>query len=136
LVKGKIGYAELFNITVGELYAIAQIGYNYMLSGKLEEACTIYEGLVVLRPEDPYFRMTLGNIYLNKGMIKEAIESYDKALDILPDFITALVNRGLAYFIAADYQKAKHDFKRAIDKAGERDDVLKAKIAELLHLVE
>jgi len=56
-----------------------------------------------------------GNEWLNKGMCKEAIECYNRALELDPHLSVAYNNRGRAYGDLGQYDKALADCNRAIE---------------------
>ncbi|MES2504525.1 MAG: hypothetical protein V4534_06570 [Myxococcota bacterium] len=51
--------AELIGISKEEAYEMAEIGYRLLLQGKSAEAATIFEGLLVLNPDDNYLQNLL-----------------------------------------------------------------------------
>lgn len=51
--------AELIGISKNDAYEIAELGYQFLLQGKTEEAIKIFEGLLVLNPEDSYIKNLL-----------------------------------------------------------------------------
>jgi len=59
----------------------------------------------------------LGLIYENGLKFKEAMKEYDKALEIFPDFASALIRRGMIYDFRKKIKRALKDFL----KAGEAD---------------
>ncbi|MCX5848924.1 MAG: tetratricopeptide repeat protein [Deltaproteobacteria bacterium] len=56
----------------------------------------------------------LGSALFKKGKIGEAIDHYNKAILIAPDYIYAYGNRGKAYAKLGQYQRAIEDYTRAI----------------------
>ncbi len=71
-----------------------------------ERALACYLKAVELNPQDPSSRNALGYTYLQGGRPKEAIPPLKKALELVPDYDTALYSLGLAYFNTGDYGKA------------------------------
>ena len=47
--------------------------------------------------------------------IRRAIADFDKAIQLLPDYTLALVNRGAAAYSIGEVDKAIADYERAID---------------------
>jgi len=72
----------------------------------LERALACYLKAVELNPQDPSSRNALGYTYLQGGRPKEAIPPLKKALELVPDYDTALYSLGLAYFNTGDYARA------------------------------
>jgi tetratricopeptide (TPR) repeat protein len=56
-----------------------------------------------------------GNIYKDRGNYTQAIEDYDKAIKIKPDFAEAYNNRGVSYNFLGNYNQAIGDFSRAME---------------------
>ncbi|MFC2133378.1 tetratricopeptide repeat protein [Bacteroidota bacterium] len=66
--------------------------YGYYLMGKnrLDKAIEKFKKQVLLAPGDANAHDSLGEGYLNKGMLKESLAEYKKALKINPEFENAL----------------------------------------------
>jgi arylsulfatase A-like enzyme/tetratricopeptide (TPR) repeat protein len=88
--------------------------------GAYERAVACYEKAVELNPRDPSSRNALGFSYLQGGRGKEAIPHLLKAIELVPDYDTAVYNLGLAYFQTADYAKALETLVRFREKFGAR----------------
>jgi flagellar biogenesis protein FliO len=56
-----------------------------------------------------------GNTYYIIGNYKQAIEDYDRAIEIKPDYTDAYNNRGAAYNHLGNYRQAIEDYGRAIE---------------------
>jgi Tfp pilus assembly protein PilF len=56
-----------------------------------------------------------GNAYVTLGKYQEALEDYNAALRLDPDFAKAYVNRGVVWTQTQEYNKALHDFDAALD---------------------
>ena len=61
-------------------------------------------------------KMTLGLIQKQKGAIEAALEYYESVLNIRPDHIATLVNRGEAYQVVGDLDSAFADFSQAVSR--------------------
>lgn len=132
LLSGKTTLAELYQLSATELYAIAQIGYNFVQNKNWEEAICIFEGLNVLNPKDPYFSAILGSLYLRTGKWDEAILYSTKAIEALPEALFALANRGKAYLMIGDKKAAVADFMHVINHIEEKDLEFKEYVLSLL----
>lgn len=93
-LEGDLTLAQLEGFTLEELYAIANLGYDLMLEGKLDDARKIFEGLVAYNPHDPYFHSALGSALQKLERFDEAVEQYRMATDLNPNDISALANLG------------------------------------------
>jgi len=61
--------------------------------------------------------MTYNNrAYLNQTLknCDEAINAYSKAIELNPEYISALVNRGVAEMEISQFEKAKSDFEKCV----------------------
>lgn len=134
LGESKKALAEAFNITVEELYSLAQIGFNYLQSGNYENAEVIFEGLATLSPHDPYFRWILGSIYFHKGKLKEAIDEYSIAIEKCKGDPNILANRGEALYLLGKYKEAVADFEKALSINKKLEENRKIYIMNLLEI--
>jgi len=114
-IMGEVTLGQLYGITIEEAYSIAEIGYTMLEQGRLKDAQTVYQGLVLANPYDAYFHAVLGTIYQKLGMIDGAIEEYTLALGLDPSNVEAYVNRGELMIQKGNFAQAAIDFKSAID---------------------
>src|SRR5262245_15218452 len=89
-------------------------GYNFFCQGRLEEAASIFEGLVILDSHNPYIQGLLGSIYQKQELYGLARIRYNNALALNPADISALSNRGEILLKQGKFQEAAEDFKRVI----------------------
>jgi len=73
-----------------------------------------YEAL----PEDVERARTMADLKLMQGLPDEAIVVYDELLRTFPNYHTALLYRGLAYFAMGEYSRAIDDYTAAIESGG------------------
>lgn len=93
-LQGKITLGELQGFSKQTQYKLAEMGYNMVGGGKLDDAEKIFRGLVALDPKDPYFLLATGSIAQRKGDLTDAERWYTEALKHSPDHAVALANRG------------------------------------------
>jgi tetratricopeptide (TPR) repeat protein len=115
LVNSEITLAEFLGLSRQTLYAIANVGYQMISSGKLDQAKKIYKGLVEADPYDSVFHCHLAAIHHKLGELDQAREEYSKALDFNFGNIDALSGRGEIYFNEGKLTEAFHDLKASID---------------------
>lgn len=114
-VMGEVTLGQLYGITIEEAYSIAEIGYTLLEQGRIKQAQTVFQGLVIGNPYDAYFHTVLGTIYQKKEFTDGAIEEYTIAIGLDPANIEALVNRGELLMQKGNFEQAATDFKRAIE---------------------
>src|SRR3972149_3255258 len=93
-VMGEITLGQLYGITIEEAYSVAELGYTMFEQGRLRDAQTIFQGLVISNPYDAYFHTMLGSIYQKQGFVDGALEEYSLALALDPANLEADGNRG------------------------------------------
>jgi Flp pilus assembly protein TadD len=114
-IKGEITWAQLEGMTIDEAYAIAEVGYTFLEQGRIEDAKTLIEGLVIGNPYDAYLHALLGSIYAQEGNDEDAVEEFTIALSLDPDNVEALVARGELMLRHGEFAEAMDDLKQAID---------------------
>ena len=71
---------------------------------------------IELDPNNAEVHNNLGITYRKKGEIDRAIEYHNKAIECKPDFGSAYFNRGLAWLLLKEWEKAKSDLTTAKEK--------------------
>jgi tetratricopeptide (TPR) repeat protein len=79
-----------------EIRIISEIAYSLAQQGRNREAIVMFEGLLAIAPATAYFQSALGALFLRLKDFPKAIEYLDGALEIEPNDIVSLVNRGEA----------------------------------------
>jgi len=121
-IRGEITLAQLEGFSREQLYYFAELGYTMFKSGRLDEACKIFEGLVMYNPYDGYFHSALGAIYQKLKRYEEAIKQYDLAVRFNPKDTCSYTNRGETYLLLGNLNEAQSNFKKAIDLDPEQKD--------------
>ena len=113
--RGEGRFVQIFNIDAKQVASLIVVGHNFFAQGKLQEAKDIFEGLAVLDPNNPYLHSMLGAICQQMQQYDVAILRYSRALELFPQDINALTNRGEIYLNLGKFQDAAKDLKTAID---------------------
>ncbi len=105
------------NMKVVELAAAAnqvQQGYDILNKGNVAEALQLGQQLLTNNPNSPEVLNLMGNIY-GKGLGKmdEAIVYLQKAIEISPNYASALENLGIAYAMKNQFDPALQYLNRA-----------------------
>ena len=93
-LEGDLTLAQLEGMSAEDLYQVADMGYDLMTEGKLEDAKKIFEGLYVYNPFDAYFHTALGSIYQRQGDLEAAYEHYLSAVELYDEDIQTWTNLG------------------------------------------
>lgn len=112
---GKITWAQLEGMTMEQAYSIAEFGYTMYQQGRYKDARTLFEGLVIGNPYDPYFHAMLGAIYTKLDLHEEAAQEFSIAIELDPEDINSYVNRGELLLQHGEFEAAMEDLKAAID---------------------
>ncbi len=90
--------------------------------GKFWDAIRIMKDLAEKKKNYADFQHFLGVLYYSIGMIDEAIEQFEKALKINPEYIEAHLNLSIALNDKGDYMRAKKHYETAakLEKEGGR----------------
>ena len=83
-------------------------------SGLLDEADAALLEALRLSPRAGLLPAVLGTLRLEQQRPQEALASYDRALTIKPEHVTALNNRGNAMHTLARYEEALASYDRAL----------------------
>lgn len=100
-----------------ELYpASADAHYTYSLyltaMCELSEAIVESETAVKLDPLSLPLNNNLGHAYFNAGRYRDALEQFNKTLELEPNFRAAVANMGWTYFELGDINKAIETFEK------------------------
>ncbi len=91
---GDLTLAQLEGLSAEDLYGIADMGYDLLEEGKVDEARKVFEGLNVYNPFDPYFHSILGSIYQRLGESDMALRHYESAVELYPEDVNSWTNAG------------------------------------------
>ncbi len=84
-------------------------------SGKLNEVLKLLEKYTAQNPSDPEGFNLLGVTLADLGMHEQAVEAYQKALEIKPDFAICLNNLSVSYKKLNMFDIAKNVLQRAVE---------------------
>ena len=120
--KFSISMSELIDLKKEQIAEVMVIGYTLYEQGRLKEAARIFEGLLVIDPDNACVNAILGSIYQQHGQLEIALKRYDRALALFPYDTNALTNRGEIFMKLGRFQEAAEDFKLAIELDPRRKD--------------
>jgi tetratricopeptide (TPR) repeat protein len=91
----------------------AVLGDEYRAAGALDEAIAQYRRALALRPGFSDIRLKLARTLLEHGDYHEAGGTIDHALRERPDWLDAMLIRGLAFYLQGDLDEAGRMWERA-----------------------
>lgn len=106
--------------------------------GRYEDSLKVYDKLIVIDSENPEVWNSRGNLLTDMGMLEEAIESFNKAVEVCLDdseMDAAAINRmGNAYIDIGKLDDALDCFNKAISLEKNNIDFLLNKGVVLMEL--
>jgi len=106
LTNAKIGHDMDITLLNGYL----TLGEAYLANDRPEDALDAIETYLNYEDEDPEGWVRLGQAYMQQGKdFDAAMDAFDKAFEIKPDFWLAHLYRGLAYIRIDEFQKGVND---------------------------
>ena len=121
-LDGQITLGAAANWDKDEIRIISEIAYSLAQQGRNREAIVMFEGLLAIAPATAYFQAALGALYLRLKDFSKAVEYLDAALEIEPDDIISLVNRGEAKMRIEKNDDARTDFTKAVQLSSARNN--------------
>jgi Flp pilus assembly protein TadD len=112
--------------------ALNYLGYTYADLGiNLDEAETLIQTALQLKPNDGYITDSLAWVYFKRGNYTEALQLLQKAIKLVPDDPIILEHLGDVYQKLDRKEKAINYYKRSLDNNAKDRDTLKVKIRKL-----
>jgi len=99
-------------------YADAYVGLGdgRAAKGEVDAAIASYQKALLYNPGNPKVHMSLGRIYYDeKGLYYESVSSYQKAIDLDPQFLEARMGLGEVYEDKGLYQEAIREYRKVVD---------------------
>jgi len=90
--------------------------------GQFEDAKIIANGILTSEPENAYLHALLASSLHNLNKTDEAIEEYTRTLELLPEHVASLANRGELLLGQGKLREAAADLKKAIELDPEKKD--------------
>lgn len=94
----------------------AEIGERYAEIGLYQEAIAEYKKAIKLRPTFVDLRTRLAVLLREQGEIEESIEHLTQCLLEKKDYVPALIQLGLTYYVMGEYELAKKQWNRVLSK--------------------
>jgi len=87
----------------------------YLATGRTQEARTLLEDTLAAHPETPEVLNALGTVLCNGGDNREGLDLYTRALTLKPDYVNAIVNRGLTLLALGDLKEGWRGYARRFE---------------------
>ncbi|MDY6862076.1 MAG: tetratricopeptide repeat protein, partial [Thermodesulfobacteriota bacterium] len=111
--KKRVNWNKLnYFVFCGIVFFYSICTYQRILVWKDE--CTLWEDTAKKSPQKSRPHNNLGNAYFNKGLLKESIRAYNKAVSLTPDWKTPYNNLGNAYAFQGLYKEAIKEYQKSI----------------------
>jgi protein O-GlcNAc transferase len=109
-------YHEVLQQDPNESDAIHLLGVIAIQTDHLASAIVLIEQAIAIHPKAEYFgNLGVGLEKMNR--LHEAQKAYEKALELKPSYVEALLNLGVVYSRQRDFQKAIMNYERATQLA-------------------
>ncbi|MBI2571999.1 MAG: tetratricopeptide repeat protein [Candidatus Schekmanbacteria bacterium] len=114
------GWLEIPEIsaTPEEIGVLVTQGYTAMNGGDIDGAIDLFQLARALDRRNPGHQFRLGVAYFRDGSFFEAIECFDRMLELVPDDVYGLVNRSEARLAVGDYDGAEADARKLMQLVG------------------
>jgi tetratricopeptide (TPR) repeat protein len=112
---------------------VYMLALTYLQDGDAKSAQNLLERVVALDSKKPQFWTSLGLAYHEQGLLNKAIETYQKALDLSPNWVDALYNLHAVQIQHEDLSTSIHSLEKLL-MLNPKDDDARFMLALLLEL--
>jgi tetratricopeptide (TPR) repeat protein len=92
------------------------LGLTHRMKGEARVALGYYNQALALKPADPWDDfVNQGNAWSDLGEFDKALQSYDQAFAVKPNYHEAYYNRGIVFERQKQFDKARAEFIKAYD---------------------
>jgi tetratricopeptide (TPR) repeat protein len=111
--------------------AHASLANEYRAAGALDEAIAQYDRALQLRPGFADIRLALARALMERGRFADAAAALEEVLRVRPDWLDAMLLRGLSAYLQGDFDAADDVWSRAADRHPEepRIEIYRAMLA-------
>ena len=112
--------------------ALNYLGYTYADMGiNLDEAESLIQNALKIKPEDGYITDSLGWVYYKRGQYRQALEYLMKAVELVPDDPVILEHIGDVHRKMNNTIEALNYYRRSIEKSSKNKVAIEKKIKSL-----
>ena len=98
-----------------ELRVILEAGFVLREAGNLDDAESVFRGVMELLPQSDVPRVALSTVQLQRGRFVEAEAACEEALSLKPDSLYARVHRAEARLFQRRREEAEAELKEVVD---------------------
>ncbi|MFW6215508.1 MAG: tetratricopeptide repeat protein [Alkalispirochaetaceae bacterium] len=88
---------------------------SHFLAGDWAEAETAFAALDEKHRNEPYLKLLRGNIDYSRGNLDEAVEQYNAAVELNPEYGNAYYKLGVCYYRMGQLDKALDAFRKVVE---------------------
>ncbi len=107
-------YSQGVEKDTGFALGIMSLGYTYSILGEPEKAVFYMQRYMRMAPQEPDPLASYGDILVRSGRYDEALDQYQKALQIKPDYWYAIREIGSVYLIKGRLRDAERQYEEAV----------------------
>lgn len=115
LLGGHSNLLDALGFDRDKVNALALFSRELVDQGKISDAQTILEGLVMLDPQNNYVHSCLGAIYMRQGQSDAALVELAYALKLDPTDMAANTHLGELFLERGDLEKSADHLRKAIE---------------------
>ena len=107
-------YTECLKRDAANVICLNGMSGTYVAMEWHQDAITVADKVIALNPRNQYAYMNKGNALHATGSYLQAIEQYNKAIDVAPGWVRAFYRRGRSYNEVDRYEDAIADFDKVM----------------------
>jgi protein O-mannosyl-transferase len=112
--KSSLRWPEVLAGAAAFLVALVLGAVSVRRLAAYDDALTLWQDNVIHQPDDPLAHNNLGNALLSIGRNREAIEHYQQALQLKPNYTDARIDLGIALSQEGRYEEAIEIFQNVL----------------------
>lgn len=111
LEEAEAAYRRVTELAPGAVEGLRNLAATLKDLGQVSEGEALCRKALGMSANDPLVLDTLGNILMADGRVDEALENYDRALAVRPEFAAAHGNRSLALLLKGDFESGWEEYE-------------------------
>jgi len=116
-------YKKMYNLDK-ELYSLVRLSHLACEKGNFSQAVSFMKKAIQNGEKEGYFfceqawaNVQLGKLYLSRGKLDESLKAFEKALNLLPNYLPALEHKGRVLALKGDMNSAIEIYEKVSQKA-------------------